>query len=144
MDHKDAHAQSIDHYANVDEVKNQLSLKSHILLWSIVFVLKTHLNFRDALDRLQDQKKEADQKSKDWMLSRVEKEKNKVPHVAFTDASAHPRAVVIVDFYADPAITAVERSWRPKNLACRADRKLLIRISYFYVNVLLLFYCRCN
>jgi hypothetical protein len=65
MDHKDAHAQSIDHYANVDEVKNQLSLKSHILLWSIVFVLKTHLNFRDALDRLQDQKKEADQKSKD-------------------------------------------------------------------------------
>ena len=65
MDHKDAQAQSIDHYANVDEVKNQLSLKSHILLWSIVFVLKTHLNFRDALDRLQDQKKEADQKSKD-------------------------------------------------------------------------------
>lgn len=65
IDHKDAHAQSIDHYSDINEVQNQFSLKSHILLWSIVFVLKTYLNFRDALDRLKDKKKEADQKSKD-------------------------------------------------------------------------------
>jgi len=65
MDHKDAHAQTIDHYADVHEVQNQFSLKSLILLWSIVFVLKTQLNLRNSLDCLQDQKKEADQKSKD-------------------------------------------------------------------------------
>jgi len=52
MDHKDAHTQTIDHYADVDEVQNQFSLKSLILLWSIVFVLKTQLNLRNSLDRL--------------------------------------------------------------------------------------------
>ena len=47
-------------------------------------------------------------------------EQQEEPVVPFPDAGPSPRTVVVMHFDARIAVLAVERSWRPKNMACSA------------------------
>ena len=51
--------------------------------------------------------------------SKIEEE-DKVPNIAFTNASTHPRTMMVMYFNTDVAVTTVERSWWSQNVASLA------------------------
>ena len=50
------------------------------------------------------------------MQNHVDQKKYEIPRISFGNACAHPRTVMIVDFYTDSARAAVERSRWSDNL----------------------------
>ena len=64
-----------------------------------------------------------------------EEEGDEVFHIPIANTSANPRTVMVMDLYADTALTAVEGAGWAQVLACVAVTHLIMAFSWLYESV---------